>query len=208
MRRILIYGDSNTFGTGPMRDLSDDPIFAKSDRWAGVMAQSLGPDWDIVVEGLPGRTTVHADPIEGAHLNGLATLLPILASHRPIDLLILALGTNDSKHRFGLTAQDIALGVARLLREAATTGYVAQSLVMCPPAVEERGDLAQIFRRAPARCDGLADQMARFAVENGAAFLDAGAHINVDPLDGVHFSKDSHAILGNAVADKVREIFQ
>lgn len=206
MRRILIYGDSNTFGTGPMRDLSDDPIFSKSDRWAGVMAQALGPDWDVVVEGLPGRTTVHADPIEGAHLNGLATLLPILASHRPIDLLILALGTNDSKHRFGLTAQDIALGVARLVREAANTGYVAQTLVLCPPAVAERGDLAQIFRGAPTRCAGLAAQMARFAAENDAAFLDAGAHIAVDPLDGVHFSKDSHATLGQVVARKVQEI--
>ncbi|MBM7069221.1 hypothetical protein IU397_16730 [Actibacterium sp. 188UL27-1] len=206
MRRILIYGDSNTFGTGPMADLSDDPIFSKSDRWAGVMARKLGPNWDVVVEGLPGRTTVHADPIEGEHLNGLGTLRAILASHRPIDLLILALGTNDSKHRFGLTAQDIALSTARLIREAAATGYAARILVLCPPAVEERGDLAEVFRGAPARCAGLASQMARCAAHNGADFVDAGVHIAVDPLDGVHFSRESHTILGQAMAAKVREI--
>ncbi|NND41249.1 MAG: hydrolase, partial [Silicimonas sp.] len=54
MRRILCYGDSNTFGTGPMATLADDPILSKAERWAGVMAADLGDGWDVVVEGLPG----------------------------------------------------------------------------------------------------------------------------------------------------------
>lgn len=208
MRRVLCYGDSNTFGTAPMRSLAEDPIHPKHIRWAGVMATELGVGWDVVVEGLPGRTTVHDDPVEGEHRNGLRTLRAIIESHRPLDLLILLLGTNDTKQRFALGPQDIALGVARLIREAQETGHVAQVLVICPPPVRERGDLAEIFTGAEARCEGLSEHMARFAGENIAAFMDAGTVIKVDPVDGVHWSADSHDALGRAVAGKVRTLFK
>ena len=207
MRRILCYGDSNTFGTGPMARLSDDPIFSRDQRWAGVMAADLGADWAVVVEGLPGRTTVHDDPIEGAYRNGLRSLQAILESHRPIDLLIVCLGTNDLKQRFSLGTQDIALGVARLLLEASKLAVVDKMLVICPPSVKERGDLAAIFSGAEARFQGLPEQMERFATENGASFLDAGEHIEVDPIDGVHWSVESHATLGRVVADRLRGLF-
>jgi lysophospholipase L1-like esterase len=159
MRRILCYGDSNTFGTGPMARLSDDPIFPKDQRWAGVMAAWLGAEWDVVVEGLPGRTTVHDDPIEGAYRNGLRSLQAILESHRPIDLLIICLGTNDLKQRFSLGTQDIALGVGRLLREAANLAVVDKILVICPPAsfrAQRRG-----FRGCRSRWSALRPRTAR-----------------------------------------------
>ena len=204
MPRVLCYGDSNTFGTGPMASLEDDPIHPQNVRWPGVMAAELDPDWEVVVEGLGGRTTVHDDPIEGAYRNGLRTLQAILESHRPIDVLIICLGTNDTKARFNLGPQDIALGVARLVNEAAKLDVVGQTLVICPPPVRELGDLAEIFHGAEARCARLAEQMARFASENGAAFLDAGQHIAVDEVDGVHWSAASHEVLGRVVSDTVR----
>lgn len=191
-----------------MARLSHDPIHPKDIRWAGVMASELGAKWDVVVEGLPGRTTVWDDPVEGEYRNGQRSLRAILESHRPIDLLILMLGTNDTKHRFGLGPQDIALGVARLVTEAkALDGVVDQVLVVCPPPVREKGDLAEIFHGAEARCAGLSHQMARFADEAGAAFLDAGEIIAVDPRDGVHWSADSHIAFGRAIAGKVRTLF-
>ena len=206
MPRVLCFGDSNTFGTGPMAALSSDPVFSKDERWAGVMAAELGNGFDVVVEGLPGRTSVFDDPIEGAYRNGLRSMRAILESHRPIDLLTICLGTNDLKQRFSLGPQDVALGVARLVREAMSLDVVAKTLVVCPPPVRECGDLAEIFAGAEARCVGLPAQMERFAIENGAAFLDAGAHIEVDGLDGVHWSAASHAKLGGVMAAKVAEM--
>ena len=206
MPRILCYGDSNTFGTGPMASLADDPIHPPGVRWPDVLSNTLGADWDVIVEGLPGRTTVHDDPIEGAYRNGLRTLRAILESHRPIDLLIICLGTNDTKQRFNLGAQDIALGVARLVNEAAALEVVGKTLVICPPPVRELGDLAEIYAGAEARCAGLSDQMARFASENGAAFLDSGELIAVHDLDGVHWSAKGHSILGQAVANIAQDL--
>ena len=109
-RTILCFGDSNTHGTRAMRRPDDRRRFSKEDRWTGIMASCLGDDWTVVEEGLPGRTTVFDDPIEGQHKNGLRMLRGLLESHREIDLVIIMLGTNDLKFRFSVSATDIALG--------------------------------------------------------------------------------------------------
>ncbi len=204
MRRVLLYGDSNTFGIGPMPSLGTEVVHARGVRWGDVMARELGADWDVVIEGLPGRTTVHDDPIEGAYRNGLTVLPAILYSHRPVDVLAVCLGTNDQKQRFGLLAQDVALGLARLAREALATGVVGRVLLIAPPPPKECGDFAELFHGAEARGAGLSHQVARFAAEEGAMFFDAGSVISVDETDGVHWSAEAHAVLGRAVAGLVR----
>ncbi|MEL7149849.1 MAG: SGNH/GDSL hydrolase family protein [Pseudomonadota bacterium] len=206
MPRVLIYGDSNSFGTAPMAALGVDAVHPAGVRWGDVMARALGADWSVVIEGLPGRTTVHDDPIEGAYRNGLKVLPAILHSHKPIDILVICLGTNDQKQRFGLLAEDVALGLARLAREAFASGTVAQVLLVAPPPLRERGDFKDMFRGAEARGAGLAGHVARFAPAEGAGFFDAGSVIEVDPLDGIHWSAEAHGVLGAALADRVREM--
>lgn len=200
LKRILIYGDSNTFGTAPMRDLSDSPVLARSARWGDQLAAHLGDNFEVIIEGLPGRTTVLDDPIEGVHLNGLRILPAIIHSHKPIDLLIVALGTNDQKRKFSLGAIDIALGVARLVREAQASGEVAKVLAICPPKLKITGELGDIFHGGPERAEQLPHLMQRSVEREGAAFLDAGLHIAVDQLDGVHWDEAAHAKLGAEVA--------
>ncbi|MEP5200715.1 MAG: GDSL-type esterase/lipase family protein, partial [Paracoccaceae bacterium] len=193
-------------GTAPMRDLEDSPILARGDRWGDQMASILGSDFEVIVEGLPGRTTVFDDPVEGEHLNGLRVLPAILHSHKPIDLLIIALGTNDQKQKFGLGAIDIALGVTRLIREAHASGVVAKSLAICPPPLEICGELGDIFQGGPERAADLPRLMERSVKRDGAAFFNAGQHICVDPLDGVHWNEEAHATLAREVAKLVPQL--
>src|SRR6185312_8487577 len=115
MRTVLCFGDSNTHGTRPMVSLEDDSRFDRSTRWPGVVEARLGDGWRVVEEGLPGRTTVHDDPIEGFHKNGQRYLQACLESHKPLDAIVLMLGTNDLKARFNLPASDIAAGAGVLL---------------------------------------------------------------------------------------------
>jgi lysophospholipase L1-like esterase len=204
MRRVLLYGDSNTFGTGPTSQLGTDVVHAPGVRWGDVLADRLGAEWQGIIEGLPGRTTVHDDPIEGAYRNGLTVLPAILQSHRPIELLVICLGTNDQKQRFGLLAQDVALGIARLVRESLASGHVGKVLVVTPPPLKERGEFAEMFHGAESRGAGLAGHVARFAAVEGAAFFDAGSVIAVDETDGIHWSADAHRALGLALVDVVR----
>src|SRR5664279_2300710 len=99
---IVAYGDSNTWGYDPAAGAR----FAPEQRWTGVMATALGAGFKVIEEGLNGRTTVFDAPIE-PYRNGLAYLPPCLLSHAPFDLILIALGCNDLKQRFGLSPGDI-----------------------------------------------------------------------------------------------------
>ena len=206
MRKLLIYGDSNSFGTAPMARLGVQAVHPRGARWGDVLATHLAGNWEVVIEGLGGRTTVHDDPIEGAYRNGLTVLPAILHSHKPIDVLAICLGTNDQKLRFGLGAQDIALGLARLTREALATETVGKVLLIAPPPVKERGDFAYMFSGAETRCANLAAAILRVAEEEGATFFDAGTVIECDEADGIHWSLDSHRALGEALVPVVRSL--
>src|SRR5579871_1776222 len=115
MKRVLCYGDSNTWGAAPMKHADDVRRLGPGERWTSVLAQTLGTGWTVVEEGLGARTTVHDDPIDGAHKNGRSYLQPCLESHWPLDVIVVMLGTNDLKPRFGMTATDIALSAGSLL---------------------------------------------------------------------------------------------
>lgn len=208
-RVVLAYGDSNTHGTAPMGTLEESGRFGPSERWPGVMAAELGGGWRVVEEGLPGRTTVHPDPIEGVHKNGIALLPAALESHRPIDLVVLMLGTNDMKQRFAVSPLDTAEAVSRLLHlirhsYMGPAGGQPRTLLVAPPPIEEVGCLAGLFGGGAAKSRALAGEYAPVAARHGAAFLDAGGVIAVSPLDGVHYDAAAHAALGRAVAAAVK----
>ena len=203
---ILVYGDSNSHGTRAILRLGQRDRFPRAARWPEIMALGLGRE--TIVEGLPGRTTVHDDPIEGAHKNGLTVLPAILESHRPIDLVVVMLGTNDCKARFGLRGWDIAAGAGRLAQvvrssEAGPAGAGPDVVLVAPVPVEEAGLLAEAFQGGPARSRAIAPALEAEAARLGCGFLDAGRHAAVDPADGVHLTLEGHGALGRVVADVV-----
>ncbi|MGQ0567784.1 MAG: SGNH/GDSL hydrolase family protein [Gemmobacter sp.] len=205
-RTLLIYGDSNSHGTPPMPHLDFVGRHAPPDRWPGVLAADL-PDWTVIAEGLPGRSTVHDDPLEGAHKNGLTILPAILETHTPLDLVIVKLGTNDLKARYALPAQDIAFGAGRLIDCIRHLEPAAKVLLIAPPPVTESGCLAEMFGGGAAKSARFAALYAAEAQRKGAAFLDAGAHIAVDPVDGIHYDAPAHHRLGRAVAAAIRRLW-
>ena len=210
-RTLLLFGDSNTHGTMPMVDLSDTGRFGRAERWAGRL-QALLPEWEVIAEGHPGRTTLHDDPVEGPHRNGLTVLPALLETHRPVDAVLVMLGTNDLKERFSVNAGDIALSLERLVREirasAAGPGGMAPGILMvAPPPIEEVGCLAEIFAGGAAKSRQLAARIGAMAARNGLPFLDAGALVRVSPLDGIHYGPEANPVLAQAFAEAIRRHF-
>lgn len=208
---LLTFGDSNTHGTRPLTQAGVLERHPPADRWPDVAAGALGPGWTLCAEGLPGRATAFDDPVTGAHLNGLMGLRIALLTHAPLDVLTVMLGTNDLKTRFGAPPDRIAAGLAALLDLALLPDMQARSggfriLVIAPPPVAEAGVLAAQFQGAAEKARALAPRMAAVAAARGAAFLDAGLHAAVSPVDGVHLDPAAHHALGRAVAAAVRAL--
>ena len=200
MKRILCFGDSNTWGYDP----ATQDRFDRATRWPGVLREQLGAGYEVLEEGLNGRTTVWDDPIEG-HKNGRDYLIPCLETHRPLDLVIILLGTNDMKMRFSLSAFDIAQGAGVLVREAQRSaagraGAAPPVLLLAPPPVARLTFFADMFEGATPKSQRLGYHYRIVAEALGCSFLDTATVIVSSDLDGIHFEAAEHAKLGEAVA--------
>lgn len=144
-------------------------------------------------------------------MNGLTALPMLVGSHSPLDIVVLMLGTNDLKTRFAVTASDIAASIERLVANlrflcAAPGRTQPKVLLVAPPPIREVDWLAEKFVGGAAKSQGLGAAIRRSAERLGTAFLDAGTHIEVSPIDGLHYDAATHATLGQAVAAAVREL--
>jgi lysophospholipase L1-like esterase len=210
-RTLLLFGDSNTHGTIPMPDLDGAGRFDREERWAGRLAKLL-PDWEVIAEGHPGRTTVHDDPVEGEHRNGLTILPALLESHKPVDVVLVMLGTNDLKPRFSVNAADIGHSLERLVRVIRASGTGPKNgapgvLLVAPPPIIEVGCLKDMFAGGAAKSERLAAEVEAAAKRAGVAFLDAGKVVKVSPIDGIHYDAEANPALATAFAAAIRAHF-
>ena len=216
MHNILCFGDSNTWGYDPAATATAPmPVrHALEVRWTGVMATDLGPGYRVIEEGQNGRTTVHEDPTAWASRNGRTYLPACLESQKPLDLVILMLGTNDLKTMFGLSPSEIASSVSMLLRIIAQSdvgpgGKAPKTLLVCPPAI---GDLSRLPELA-SKLVGARDKSLRLpayysavAKQHQASFINAQEIVLPSPVDGIHLDAKEHRALGRALAGEVRKI--
>src|SRR5580700_7599399 len=186
-KRILVFGDSNSWGFAPRAAAELTIRYDASTRWPAVMAARLGSAVELVEEALSGRTTDLDDAqidlpsahLRGAAFNGAKILPALLASHLPLHLVIIMLGTNDLKTRFKRNAHEIAiaaLGLARLIAECeggvATSYPTPKVLLVAPPPVgtkfHDPADWADSHQKS---------------LELGSALRDAAAVANLPFLD-------------------------
>ncbi len=208
MKVILCFGDSNTWGFNP----ADGNRLGHDQRWTGVLRNGLGSGYWVIEEGLNGRTTVWDDPIEGDK-SGKTYLPPCLDTHRPIDLVVLMLGTNDTKQRFSLGATDIAAGIETLVKlikrsEAGPDGASPAILVMAPPPIATLSEYRDMFAGATEKSRQLGSLYANVAADHGCHFLDTGEVIVSSDLDGIHLEQSQHQALGDALVPKIKAILQ
>jgi lysophospholipase L1-like esterase len=214
-KHILVFGDSLTWGWTPADPVTPTVRHPMADRWTSAMGEALGDGYVITAEGLSGRTTNIDDPND-PKLNGADVLPALLASHEPIDLVIIMLGTNDTKNYLGRTPLEIGLGAGELINmvhEAPGwdwTDYDAPEvlLVSPPPLGETIGAGADAIFDADSKekSRALPEVYEGIATLAGEHFFNAGSVIETDGVDGIHFTAEANRTLGAAVAERVKEI--
>lgn len=215
MKSIVCFGDSNTWGYIP----GAGKRYPRDVRWTGVLRQELGDGYEVIEEGLNGRTTVWNDPIDtdnDATRNGKAYLAACIKTHFPLDLIIIMLGTNDLKVRFSVTAEDIAKGAGRLAKivnasDCGIDGKPPKVLLVSPmiiPASIERSGFGTMFGNQTSieRSMQFAKYYERVAKENKVEFFDAASVATTSDIDAIHLEAPEHKKLGAALAGKVKEI--
>ena len=208
-KRILCYGDSNTYGYIPTGGRYDEHT-----RWPMRMQALLGNGYAVIEEGFNGRTCVFDDPVEGGFKSGVQYLPPCLMSHNPLDAVVIMLGSNDTKARFGMTPMTIGQSMMQLVRMAKQyavneAGETAHIIIAAPPRI-----LDNLMQTRHAECfgeqainvsAGLSRELRRISKLMRCDFFDAVPYAEVSPLDAVHMTEQGHLRLGEAMAQKIRQ---
>ena len=207
-KRIVCFGDSNTWGYDKVHD---GARFPEEVRWTGRLAGMLGPDYTVIEEAQNGRTTVWDDPV-GNRMAGIKYLWPCMESHSPFDLIIIMLGTNDAKGYFNVSAQTIARSAGRLVWMAMTSPFgpdkvPPQVLLVSPIRIEDHEVFRHMFGAQAARKSLEYPAAFREQAElYGCHFLDAAEYTGPGAADGLHLDPEGHALLAQAMYRKVKEI--
>lgn len=222
-KKILCFGDSNTWGTIPRWFDCSIPSdrYDENTRWTRVVQKILGEGYEVIEEGLGGRTTIY-EPEDAPWKCGKNYLVPCLMSHRQIDLVVIMLGTNDLHQKnLKMEEKNLGNGIRELIemvqeRKNAGRGFEAPKILVLAPIEVIPSDPAgrvsvyagfynewgtYLSKKFPRVYKEIADQY-------GCYFLNAAEYTKPSPGDGVHFTPESHISLGNAVAKKISEIFK
>lgn len=199
--RVLCFGDSNTWGYIP----GVGKRYESHVRWSGRLAQE--PGVEVAEEGLNGRTTVFASAGEEERI-GLNYIFSCVMSHVPLDYVVIMLGTNDTKIRYGASADRIAQGVQQIIaaiRAAVKSRKHHPKIIIISPAPMKILPGPNDFDEESARkIKELEPELERLAQKEQCEFMRASDYVKEVGADGVHFTPENHEALYRAVLEKIR----
>lgn len=201
MKNILCFGDSNTWGYDP----ATQTRFDNKTRWTGVLQKEIGDKFNIIEQGLNGRTTKIDETLE--HNFGYARkfrsstdILPIIyESHLPLDLLVIMLGTNDLKTNFNRSPKMIADDMKDICKLVLNSVYYSgHPIVLISPTHinESSNNLMDSFIGTKDYSMSLAPLYKKIAETLGLFYLDASKVVETNQIDGLHWDKYQHNEFG------------
>jgi lysophospholipase L1-like esterase len=196
MKTILIYGDSNVWG-----DIPNLKRLSHGKQWANVLQKKLGGGYKVVQEGLCGRYAGDFQYPPKPHYNGQFCYDPIYRTASPVDIVVLALGTNDLNSRYNRSTDEITDDI--LWYETATKNFLDENekppifIYILPP------NFVGIFREETFSQEKrqIINTKLKNRVKNFVEIND----IDLSP-DGLHFSPKGHAQMADAVYEKIMEV--
>lgn len=206
MKKIICYGDSNTFGYIPGKGGRYD----RHTRWPGKLQDLLGASFEVTEEGLCGRTTAFEDMTCPGRC-GLDTMGAAIRRHGPVDLLVVMLGSNDCKTQFHLSAVQIRDALEKVVKEAVYhAAEPFQTLLIAPAPITENvlksGFGTEFDKTSLIVSRELAAEYKKLAETIACGFLDASEATCASATDGLHLDEKGHPALARAVAEKIKEM--
>ena len=216
MKHVLCFGDSNTWGwDSDTYDLKTGIVkrMPYAVRWPGLAQGLLGAEYRLMENALNARTIMHEDPYNPRRL-GIASLAEAAEANAPMDLLVVALGTNELKHMYNLSAGMVAWGLGKLVLAAQQSYYGYPSpkiLIIAPAPIRPDVDQLAIGYNFGPLAYGKSLELAKLykdiADKHGCGYLDAGSlGLTLNTVDGLHYNRGDHAKVGEAAAAKIREM--
>ena len=202
MKKILCFGDSNTFGFNP----ENGTRFNKESRWSGILASLLFPEYEIIEEGMNNRTGFFKNP-EGLKQSGGEYLSVFLQNHGKFDICILSLGTNDAQIFYSLDEAAAEKGLKNLI--SIVKNVNSDAIIVPPVKITEdflhSGFSAMFDKNSIQKIQRIFPVFEKVAKNNNCFYFDFNKFVQPSKYDGIHYTKESHRIIAENFAGFIAE---
>ena len=196
-RRLLVWGDSNSYGFDPDWG-NQGGRYPAEDRWPDILAKALEGSWQVHTDALPGRC------IPTLRFEWEALAAAVDSCGRP-DLFAVMLGTNDHLSASRPDPERVGERMEEFLTQAMAGPLAgADALVIAPPYMDFGAD--RYYARFSTMSGSLSRAMEACAGRVGAGFLDAGA-LPLAP-DGIHLLPEGHRLLAGKVLAWIQDRYK
>lgn len=191
MKKVLCFGDSNTYGFVPEKCTRYD----KNTRWTGVLQALCGSDFSIIEGGCNNRTAFVDNPA-GVEQTGYK-ILPEYFTKDYFDIVVLAIGINDLQLFFRPTLEEFEQGIEKLIKITKDLSPNAKIILVCPSKLDLAGIKSGVFsfqfdEESVEKSFHLPQIYKKLAEKHACKLVDLNEIVKVSPLDGLHFSAESH----------------
>ena len=185
MKKILCFGDSNTYGYIP----ACGKRFDKDSRWPGILQKLCGSEIQIIEAGCNNRTAFCDNP-DGVMQTGYK-ILPEFLKLKP-DIVILFIGVNDLQFQYNPSAKEIEIGLTKIIEQIDTKNI----FIIAPPLLDEnvlKNYFAFQFDKTSVEKSSLMYEIFKtIAQQENCIFIDINQHVKVSSKDGLHFEQKDH----------------
>lgn len=212
MINILCFGDSNTWGYDP----ATQTRFSNNIRWTGVLQNLLGTNFNIIEEGLNGRTTnvnemeEHALGYYRDFRSSMDLISILIETNSPIDLVVVMLGTNDLKNNFNQSSDDISTNMKLVCEAIINNDYFnSKTIILVSPTHinESSPNLLDSFIGTAEKSKFLAKLYKKIADDLDLFFMDASQSVKTNQIDGLHWDAMQHSDFANSIYNKIKSIY-
>jgi len=201
MKKILCYGDSNTYGYNP----ADGSRFDSKTRWTAILQKELGSDYEVINEGMCDRTGFIDNP-KGYLFSAQRHFPEMISKIENIDILILAVGTNDLQFKYDISFKQIENGLEKLI--AAAKNYTKR-IIIIPPVILDNNILKgnfnfQFDETSISKSKKVGKIYRKLSNIYGLNYFDLNEFIKPSNIDGLHYDKIGHNIIAEKLAEFIK----
>lgn len=201
MKKVLCYGDSNTFGFNP----ANGSRFDENTRWTALLQKNLGENYKVIDEGANNRMGFLNNP-SGFLYSSQKHFPSIISKNKDIDFLVLAIGTNDLQFRYDIDFKEIEAGLRNLLFIAKEN---VKTTILIPPIILNEnifnGYFKTMFNETSIAKSKLVGGIYRqIANEFDSKLFDLNEFVKPSSVDGLHYDESSHKLIAENLADIIK----
>ena len=203
MKKIICYGDSNTFGYNP----KDGSRFDENIRWTSLLQKNLGAEYVVINEGMCDRTGFVNNP-KGELFSAPKHFPEFIKKSGNIDLLILWIGTNDLQFLYNISLSTIERGLENLIKLAKTK---AKKILIIPPVILNENILKGAFNYQFDKTSIVKSREVGIVYKKiteiyNCKLFDINTIVKPSDIDGLHYNSNSHRIIANTLLKYINDM--